>query len=188
MIQNARVVIRRHLLTILAAASIAIATTPAVGQTKTLPPAPDCGVFYMGAGGYIFAGPLAYRASQFQQKYPKARVSLHHYWGSGSGAGCARPVFVGHSVGAIRAVDQANAERKGRVVSIDPPSWRYGSELAGGTGHVSRQPTRHLFQCTAQFGCGRVTGPNVVKTNLTKFGYGHVPLPNAPEVGRAIMN
>lgn len=187
--------LRKYLLTLFAAGAIAVATSPALGQTKakaTLPPPPDCGIFYMGAGNFplpIFNGPLEARRQQFQRKYPKARVSMHYYWAGGSGAGCARPVFVGHSMGADRAIEQANAERKGRVVSIDPPSWKYGSELTGGVGHVSRQPTQHLFQCTAlQFGCGRVTGPNVVKKNLTSRRLGHVPLPNAPEVGAAILN
>ena len=179
----------KYLRTLLAAVTLTAMTAPALGQTKPLPP--DCGIFYMGAGNFplpVFNGALAARKAQFQAKYPKARVSMHYYWAGGSGAGCARPVYVGHSMGAIRAVDQANADRKGRVVSIDPPSWKHGSELAGVKGHYSRQPTQHLFQCSLEFGCGAVYGPNVVKKNLTSRRLGHVPLPNAPEVGAAILN
>lgn len=166
---------------LLAGALLALATTPALGAGH------DCANFYMGAGGYVFAAPLQARMAQFQRANPRANVALMHYWSGRSLRGCKNPLYVGHSMGAFAAIAQGNADGKGRVVSIDPPSWKDGSERTGGTGTVSRRPTSHLFQCTAEFGCGRVTGPSVVKKDLTFRRLGHVPLPNAPEVGQAIM-
>lgn len=169
---------------LIAAAFSTALTVPAAAQT------PDCGLFYMGSGGYIFAQGITYQMNQFKARYPRAAVSLHHYWAdTGSGSRCKNPVYVGHSMGADRAMVQADHDKKGRVVSIDPPSWKYGSELNGGRGHYVSRPTVHLYQCSAEFGCGRVTGPNVKKYNLTgrNFAFTHGAVAFQPEVTRAVL-
>jgi hypothetical protein len=173
--------LRKYLLTLVAAAGCWLATFPALGAGH------DCATFSMGAGGYFFAGPLIGRMNQFKAANPRANVALYPYWMNRSLRGCKNPLYVGHSMGAFASIAQANADGKGRVVSIDPPSWKAGSERTGGTGTVSRRPTDHLFQCTEQFGCGRVTGPAVKKKDLTFRRLGHVALPNAPEVGAAVL-
>lgn len=189
---------RKYLLTVLAAATMWVATSPAIGA----PADHDCATFYMGAGNFpfpIFNGALDQRFRQFRAANPRSQAAMIHYWQGRTLRGCKNPLYVGHSMGALSAIAQANADRKGRVVSIDPPSWPAGSERdpgcspagvcnPGGTrGTYSARPTRHLYQCGLGFGCGKVYGPSVRKNDLTFRRLGHVPLPSAPEVGQAIL-
>lgn len=160
------------------------ASVPVMAQTskKTVAAKYDCGIFYMGAGGYVFAAPLMGVKATFQRAYPQAYTTINHHWGSGVPAACKRPMIAGHSLGAIRAVKEGNAAKRGRVISIDPPNWytdRYGL-------HSTRPGTVNFFHCPpSPYGCGKVTGG--ANVDLSGERLTHVPLPNSRRIHQEVV-
>lgn len=135
----------------------------------------------MGAGGNFFASAIRHQAENFRRANPKVRMVevRRHQDSRAVPAACKNPLLVGHSMGALRAMKAGNAAKRGRVISLDPPSW-------AGTSFSSR-PTVNFYQCTAfQFGCGKVTGPAVRNVDLTKERRGHVRLPYSPRITQEV--
>ena len=142
----------------------------------------DCAIFYMGAGGYMFAAALSTRADEFRRANPKAYVDIRHHWSTAAVPVCKNPLIVGHSLGAIKAVKVGNALRKGRVISIDPPDW-----YTRAYGLRANQPTMNFFHCPASpYGCGRVSG-SAQNVDLSKEGLTHVFLPYSRTIAREVM-
>jgi hypothetical protein len=144
----------------------------------------DCGVFYMGAGGYLFSAPLSGVRATFARGYPSAWTTLNHHWGAGVPDTCKRPLIVGHSLGAIKAVKEGNRIKRGRVISIDPPNW-----YTNAYGLKTTRPTVNFYHCPpSPYGCGRVTGVNgAINVDLSKEGLTHVPLPNSKRIHQEVL-
>lgn len=162
----------------------AIAATAATPRTASTPPAVvhDCVILYMGAGGDFFASAIRHQAENARRRFPKAIVEVrYHFDARPLPATCRNPLFVGHSMGAIRAVKQGNKHKRGRVISIDPPNWHtlvFGLEAT--------VPTVNFYHCPpSPFGCGLVKGARNI--DISDERRGHVLLPYSPRVTREVQ-
>ncbi|TXH46995.1 MAG: hypothetical protein E6Q97_28325 [Desulfurellales bacterium] len=157
-------------------------TTPG---TKT---DPDCVVLYMGAGGNFFASAIRHQAENARRRFPKAMVEVRrHQDVRRLPATCRNPLFIGHSMGALRAVKQGNAHARGRVISIDPPNWYPNNGITWQPRVVltAKVPTVNFFHCPpSPFGCGKVKGARNV--DLSKERRGHVRLPYSPLITQEV--
>lgn len=154
--------------------------TPVLAQSKIVKQTHDCAFFSRGAGGFLFSYGIDGQAAKFAVKFPRARTEVHeHWWPFTNYAGCKNPLFVGHSMGARKAIEQGNSQKKGRVVSIDPPAWM---------GKIySSRPTVSFYQAHG-LGANRwVYGPSVKQFDLTKEGRGHVGLGASPTITKEIL-
>lgn len=141
----------------------------------------DCAFFSRGLGGIAFSYALDARRIDFIRHNPRARVEVHEFFTPVDARGCKNPLFVGHSLGAIRAVQNGNAAGRGRVISIDAPDW-----YTRANGLRSSRPTVNFYHCPpSPYGCGRVTGPNVRNVEI-KVGH-HVGLPLSPVIQKEVL-
>lgn len=130
----------------------------------------------MGAGGNFFASALRHQAENFRRANPKAKLveMRRHQDTRDAPAFCKNPLWVGHSMGALRV---AKTARRGRVISIDPPNWHPPVRV--------RVPAINFFHCPpSPFGCGRILGGQNV--DLTKERRGHVRLPYSPRITQEV--
>ncbi len=131
----------------------------------------------MGSGGHLFAGALKDLARAFQAENPEAHVETRHHWDVRAVPSfCKNPLLVGHSLGAIRAVEIGNQTDRGRVISIDPPR----------VSLYSRLPTVNFYNSFSFLGGGTVTG-SARNVNLSSECITHLLLAGSRTVYEEVL-